>query len=132
MTINDNKAVIHRWLEAWKAQDLAALDTIFASNYTVNEVPIGVAGVQQAVRFLHAALSEIAVELMEIVAEEDKVVVRWIVRGWHKGEFMGIAATRKQLELHGINIYQIVDAKIVSNYEETNILEVVQHLKMGT
>lgn len=132
MTIEDNKALIRKWLEAWKAEDVASLDKLFAPQYTVNGVPVGVEGVKQAVQFLHAALTDIAVELNDVVAEEDKVVVRWMVRGVHTGDFLGIAASGKQLELHGINIYQIVDDRIVSNYEETNLPEVIQRLKMDT
>ena len=132
MTIEDNKALIRKWLEAWKAEDVASLDKLFAPQYTVNGVPVGVEGVKQAVQFLHAALTDIAVELNDVVAEEDKVVVRWMVRGVHTGDFLGIAASGKQLELHGIKIFQIVDDRIVSNYEETNLPEVIQRLKMDT
>jgi steroid delta-isomerase-like uncharacterized protein len=131
MTIEDNKALIYKWIEAWKGRDLAALHKIFAQKYAVNGVLIGVEGVKQAVQFLHSALTDISLELKEIVAEDDKVVVRWMVRGLHSGEFLGIPPTRKQLELHGINIYQIVNGEIVANHEETNMCEVIQLLKLN-
>jgi steroid delta-isomerase-like uncharacterized protein len=130
MTAENNKAIIRKWVEAWMEKDLTSLDKIFAQNYTVNGVLIGAEGVKQAVQVLHSALADISIELNEIVAEDDKVVARWAVRGLHIGDFLGVPPTRKQLELRGINIYQIVDGKIVANHEETNILEVIQHLKV--
>ena len=129
--IENNKAVIYQWLEAWKLGDAAALDRIFARDYTVNGILVGVEGVRQAVRYFHSALTDTSVELKDMVAEGDQVVVRWIVQGLHTGEFMGVAPTGKQLELRGINMYQIVDGKIAANHEETNIPEVIQSLKTG-
>jgi steroid delta-isomerase-like uncharacterized protein len=131
MTIEDNKAIIRKWIEAWMRGDLSSLETIFAQNYTVNGVRIGIEGVMQAVKFLHSAFIDMSFELNDMVAEEDKVVARWKVQGTHIGELMGVPPTGKQLELHGINIYRIVDGKIAANHEETNISEVIQRLKMS-
>lgn len=127
--IEANKAIIHKWIDAWVVNDIDALQEIFAPDYTVNETLIGVEGVKQAVQFLHAVLSDISAELHEIVAEEDKVVIRWTIRGRHVGDFMGIAPTGKELELTGINIYQILGYKIAANHEQTNIPEVLQKLR---
>jgi steroid delta-isomerase-like uncharacterized protein len=129
MTLGFNKALIQKWIDAWTANDLDALDEIFARDYAVNETLVGVEGVKQAVQFLHTVLSDISAELHEIVAEEDKVVIRWTIRGSHTGNCMGIPPTGKELELTGINIYQLVDGKIHANHEQTNIPEVLQKLK---
>lgn len=131
MTIENNKAIIRNWMDAWLRKDFPALDKIFASNYTVNGTLIGPEGVKQAVEFFHSALADLSLELNEIVAEDNKVVARWTVRGRHVGEFMGIAPTGKLLELKGINIYHIIEGKIVANHEQTNVPEVLQGLKMN-
>lgn len=124
-----NKALIRKWIDAWTTKDLDLLDEIFAGDYTVNGALVGVEGVKQAVQFLHSVLSGITAQLLEIVAEEDKVVIRWTIRGRHAGNFMGIPPTGKDSELTGINIYQILDNKIVANHEQTNISEIIQKLK---
>jgi len=129
MTLEAHKALVRRWIDAWIAMDLDVLDEIFARDYVVNETLIGVDGVKQAVQFLHTVLSGISAELHEFVAEGDKVVIRWTIRGRHAGNFMGIPPTGKELELTGINIYQIVDHKIIANHEQTNISEVFQKLQ---
>ena len=132
MTLETNKALVRRWIEAWMVNDLDTLEEIFARDYTVNKTPVGVDGVKQAVRFLHYVLSDISAEVHEIVAEEDKVVIRWSIRGRHVGDFMGVPPTGKELDLTGINIYQIVDHKISANHEQTNISEVLRSLTANT
>ena len=129
MELETNKTLVHKWIDAWITNDRDVLDEIFARDYTVNGALVGSAGVKQAVQFLHSVLSCITAELQEIVAEADKVVIRWTIRGQQTGNFMGIPPTGKALEFTGINIYQIVDGKIQVNHEQTNIGDVLQKLK---
>jgi steroid delta-isomerase-like uncharacterized protein len=127
--MEENKALVYQWLEAWRDQDLPLLDELFTSDYTVNGAVIGPEGVKQAVQFLHTVFSDISAELNELVAEGDKVAVRWTVRGRQVGDFMGIPPTGKFVELQGINIYRVRDGKLSANHEQTNVIEVVQGLK---
>lgn len=129
MMLEENRSLIYKWLEAWINNDVVQIEHLFAQDYTVNGIWIGVEGVKQAVQFLHTVFSDISAEPNEIVAEGDKVVLRWTVRGKQQGDFMGVPPTGKIVELQGINIYHIADAKIRANYEQTNILQVVQELK---
>jgi len=110
-------------------KDLALLDELFTQDYTVNGALIGLAGVKQAVEVLHISLSNISAELHEIIAEDDKVVIRWTVRGRHEGHLLGIPPTGKEVELKGINIYQVINQKLGVNHEQTNVAEVIQRLK---
>ena len=129
MQLEENKALIQKWLDAWINNDVVQIENLFAQEYTVNDRPIGIEGLKQSVDFLHSAFSDISAEPNELVAEDDKVVLRWTVRGKQQGDFMGIPPTGKFVELQGINIYHISDAKIRANHEQTNILQVVQELK---
>jgi steroid delta-isomerase-like uncharacterized protein len=129
MMLEENRSLIHKWLDAWINNDVGQIENLFAQEYSVNDRWIGVEGVKQSVQFLHTVFSDISAEPNEIVAEGDKVVLRWTVRGKQQGEFMGIPPTGKIVELQGINIYHITDTKIRANYEQTNILQVVQQLK---
>jgi steroid delta-isomerase-like uncharacterized protein len=131
MTLEANKAIIRKWMDAWKDKDLDAIEELFAPDYTVNETLIGIEGVNGGVEFLHSVLADISADMDDLVAEGEKVVLRWTVRGKHVGELMGIPPTGKILELKGTNIYLIRNGKIAANHEQTNMLEVVQSLKDG-
>lgn len=131
MSIEANKTIIRHWVQAWMSRDLAAVDELFAPNYTVNAAPVGREGVKQAIQFLHTVFADLSAEVNELVAEGDTVAARWTVRGRQVGEFMGLPPTGEPLELTGINIYQIRDGKITANYEQTNIPALVQRLRAG-
>ena len=44
-------------------------------------------------------------EIKDLVAEGNKVMARWIFRATHTGEFWGIPATGKRIELMGYAVY---------------------------
>jgi len=52
-------------------------------------------------------------EIKDLVAEGDKVMARWIFRATHTGEFLGIPATGKKIEVTGYSVYYFEDGKIV-------------------
>ena len=56
----------------------------------------------------------------QIIAEDDKVVLRWTIRGTHSGEFWTpegtVSPTGKSIELTSIVIYRVADGKIVEEW----------------
>ena len=63
-----------------------------------------------------------------LIAEDDKVVVRWMWRCTHKGEFYGIPATGKQATVTGMAIYRVEQGKCVERWVELNLLGLQQQL----
>jgi steroid delta-isomerase-like uncharacterized protein len=66
--------------------------------------------------------------VIDQIAERDKVVTRWTFTGTHRGTFMGIAPTGKQLVFTGISIDRLIDATIVEEWEEWDTLGRMQQL----
>lgn len=54
----------------------------------------------------------------DLIAENDKVVLRVTTTGTHKKEFHGIAPTNRKVEFTGIVIYRIQDGKITECWDE--------------
>ena len=52
-------------------------------------------------------------EILDIVADGDKVMARWRFTATHQGKFMGIAATGKRIDIIGYGIYYFKDGQIV-------------------
>jgi hypothetical protein len=57
-----------------------------------------------------------------LIAEGDKVVVRWRWNATHKGEFLGIPATGKEAPMTGIAIYRVTRGRIVERWVEVGLL----------
>ena len=113
-----NKALARRYFEAENNGNLAAMDELIAADVVVHgglfpELPSGPAGIKEIHTTLRTAFPDISVTVEDMIAEGDKVVTRWTIRGTHKGELMGIAPTGKQITEEGIEIFRIAGGKIV-------------------
>ncbi|GAH49735.1 unnamed protein product, partial [marine sediment metagenome] len=101
----------------------------FVWNYAPPGVAPGREGYKQEnVINLRACFADIHCTVEDMVAEDDKVAVRWTWRGTHTGEYMGIAPTGKQVTMTGISILRIVGGKIVEEWDESDNLGFMQQL----
>lgn len=69
-----------------------------------------------AVQTFFTAFPDLEATILDTVATEDKVVVRFVERGTHQGTFVGVAATGKSVEFHGIGIYRVEAGKLVEEW----------------
>ncbi len=79
---------------------------------------------------LWQAFPDLTVIIEDLFAEGDKVVVRFIGRGIHQGNFGGIPATGIKAEALAIEIFHIRDGKIVEAWEISDRLGLMQRLGM--
>ena len=134
MSLEENKALIRRFLRAQANGNLAALEEMMAPDFVDRSVLPGQGHTRedyiQGVAEDRAAFSEGRLIIEDQVAEGDKVMTRITILGTHdRGEFAGIAPTGIQLETTGITIDRIVDGKIVEEWSESGGMhEMTQHL----
>src|ERR1700704_2882099 len=62
------------------------------------------------------------------VTMEDLVVGRFVYRGTHAGELMGIGATGRKVEMRSIDIWRVKDGMFVEHWDELNTLQLLQQL----
>jgi steroid delta-isomerase-like uncharacterized protein len=74
------------------------------------------------------AFPDVQLSIEDQVAEGDKVVTRWIGRGTHQGELMGVAPTGNQVRVDGMTISRIEDGKIIEEWEIYDALGMMQQL----
>jgi C-1 hydroxylase len=56
----------------------------------------------------------------DVIAEGDKVWVRLLYTGTHKGEFMGLPPTGQKITTKGVDIYRIVNGKLAEYWNVTD------------
>ena len=127
-----SKGVATRFYEnALNDGDLAVLDEIAAPDYVEND-PIpgqrtGLEGLKDRVRMLREGLSgHYAIE--DIIAEGDRVAVRWTNSGTHVGEIAGMPPTGKSFTIAGIDIYRLRDGKLAEHWHVVDMLSLLQQL----
>jgi predicted ester cyclase len=64
----------------------------------------------------------------DMVAEGDKIVWRYSATGPHKGDFMGVSASGKQVTTSGIVISRVVNGKLQKDWECADELGLMQQL----
>jgi steroid delta-isomerase-like uncharacterized protein len=68
-------------------------------------------------------------EIVDMVAERNKVAVRLNVTGTHKGEFQGIPPTGKKLYLYEMGFITIIDGKITEGWISADTMGLLQQLR---
>jgi steroid delta-isomerase-like uncharacterized protein len=126
-----NKALVRRMIEeGWNKHNLALLDELYADCVYYNPTTGEIRGeaLKQFAASLLAAFPDIRFTIEDLVAEGDKVVTRWSCTGTLQGEFMGLAPTGKQLTPSALDIFRIVEGKVVEERVEFDTLRFFQQL----
>ncbi len=120
LSTEENKAVSNRVAEAISRADLDALDELMAPDIA-REYKEGIAEVRRAFPDYHGT-NEIQ------IAEDDMVANHFVFYGTHQGEFMGIAPTGREVRFTGLAIDRVVDGKIVENWIEGDLEDLLRQL----
>jgi serine phosphatase RsbU (regulator of sigma subunit) len=123
MSVEENKAIFRRYAEEVGNQhNLEIVDEIF-DRYIAHQ-PDGSTlerGPEDVKRFqgeFFSAFSDFRISIEDQIAEGDKVVSRYTIRGTHQGEFRGMAPTGKQIELKGVTIFRFSsEGKVVETWD---------------
>ena len=122
MPAEANKALIRRlFVEGFNSGNLVVVDEIFHPEFvdrSTPEQPAGIEGVKDYIRMVRTGFPDISITIEDLVAEEDKVVVRTTWRGTHLGAYDGIAPTGKQVTRTMIQIFHLRDGKLLEEWVE--------------
>jgi predicted ester cyclase len=124
---NANKKIIQRLykeiLEDW---NMPLADELVADQFTSHDWPKGSPSGPEAFRnyysnVIRSVLPDARYEVDDMIAEGDKVVVRWRLLGTHKGNFLDISPTGRWVTLKGIAIYRLEDSKVTERWVVTDL-----------
>lgn len=121
MTLDANKALVRRVFEevipsgdATAMRDLVAPD--FLDHDPLPGQPAGVQGAEYVVTTRHGAHPDLRFTIDELVAEADRVVVRWTLRGTNTGPMFGRPPSGRPVELRAIVIFRIADGRLAERW----------------
>jgi steroid delta-isomerase-like uncharacterized protein len=77
------------------------------------------------------AVPELRMEVQDTVEQGDNVAVRWRVRGVHRGQELGIAATDETLDFWGITWLRFSNGRIAEGWDAWNQGAVMQQLNVA-
>jgi predicted ester cyclase len=133
MSIEENKANARRAAEeVMNKGNMSLADEMVAADYVGHQPGLpdfkGPEGFRQYFTMMRTAFPDVHLTVEDIFAEGDKVVMRYTARGTHKGEFMSIAPTGKQVTMTGTVISHHVGGKQVEAWVSLDQLGMLQQL----
>jgi len=132
MSLDTNKALTRRiYDQVLNDRRLEEIDELVVAAYDEHD-PLpdqreGRDGLKDRVRILVEGLAP-TFTVEDIVAEGDRVVVRWTNSGRHVGDFLGMPPTGHSYAIAGIDIYRIEDGQLAEHWHVIDQLAMLQQL----
>lgn len=74
------------------------------------------------------AFPDFDVDIEEMIAEAERVMVRWTARGTHEKSFFGFAPTHRRVEWTGISIFRFRRERVVEQWVQTDVLTLLRQI----
>jgi predicted ester cyclase len=116
-----NKETVRKVQDAWNEKRTDDLDQYFAPDFKANSndpnAAAGLAGAKASFGQMNRIFSDRKAQIIDLIEEGDRVVMRNRVSGKHTGEaWMGARADGKAYDVESWSIYRFRDGKIVEHW----------------
>ena len=134
MSTEENKELCRRFFEeVFNKLDQNTATEIISPRFVTHHPAYpegihGIEGVNQVIATFRGGLPDLQYTIQDMIAEGDKVVVRWIAHGTHQGTFLGIPPTGKKVAATGIDIFRIAFGKLEEAWVNSDILGLLQQI----
>ncbi|HEX6281935.1 MAG TPA: ester cyclase [Nitrososphaera sp.] len=125
--------MVRQFFELLDRHDTERMGQLLVSSTNYSFHPSGMPpmdwnGRKQLLAAVTRAFSDLIHNIIDMVAEGDKVAVRLTVTGTHKGEFQGIPPTGKRLYLDEMAFLTIMDGKITEGWITSDTMGLMQQI----
>lgn len=132
LKMTQNKAVVRRLVEEVINRGEIQLLPVFVAEDHVHHDQTGdlygPEGVLLDVIETRASFPDLHVTLDELLADGDRVVRRFTLRGTQQGAFMDVPATGRPVAVSGIGIDRLADGKLVETWISLDIFGLLSQL----
>jgi len=131
--LEQNKATVKEFLyQVLSVGDIDAAGDYFHTDM-VEEVPLpgqgpGLAGLKETLAMLRQAFPDMRWDVEEQMAEDNRVLTRFVWHGTHQGAFLGIPPTLRLVSVSGMVIDRFEGTKIKSTRILMDTLGLMQQL----
>ena len=86
-------------------------------------------GYLSVVHWMREGFSDVQWHIKDMVADEDKVAVKWNLTGTHDGEFMGIKPTNKKISVCVMNFYYFnKDGQVINDIAAEGMIGILRRI----
>lgn len=139
MTLEANKAIALRLVEVFNSRRLDPLEDVLHPEFRgrgISAFPpegpeVGPDARRKFYETFYQAIPNARAKVLDIVAEDDKVVLVDRFGGTHRGEFLGRSGTGDRIEWMAIHLYAIRDGKVLEDAYMRDELAIMQQLGLA-
>jgi len=88
----------------------------------------GPKGYLMIIAMMRGGFPDIQWTIEDMITENNKVAVRFTIRGTHKGVFFGVPATEKPIVVQAMNFYRLADNQIIEEFGQPDMLELLTQI----
>ena len=126
---DDVRAVARRVIEELiNRGDMSVFDELVAADYVDHTGVPDREAYRQLIVASRAAFHDLHLGIEDEIVEGDRWVGRFRWTATHGGDFMGIPATGRSIEIDAIGILRIVDGQMVERWNVTDALTLLQQI----
>ena len=118
--LDTNRQVVREYHEVWSNGQISLLDTIISPDFVCHFIGglewKGIEGAKNSISNHKKSFPDWREEIVDIIAEGDKVVTRYKSTGTHQGNFNGLDSTGNKVTIYETSIYRIADGKIIEQW----------------
>ncbi len=115
-----NRELVKKYHKVWSDGQVAVLETFMSPDFVchfINNIEWkGIEGTKNEISSHRKSFPYWKEEIVDIIAEGDKVVTRYKSTGTQQGEFNGLDSTGNKVTIYETSIYRIANGKLVEQW----------------
>jgi steroid delta-isomerase-like uncharacterized protein len=132
-TSHEGHELVRRYVERiWVEGDIDALPELLAPTYrrhlSPRDEPLTLDGQRQRLAGIRAAFPDATLTVESVIAEGDLVAFRSILRGTHRGPFLGLPPTGRRFEVSIVDVLRVAHGMVVEHWGGPDMLDLVRQL----
>jgi steroid delta-isomerase-like uncharacterized protein len=138
--MTDNARTLVEFMDAvWNRGNVDAVDRFLADQYTIHSDPgdpwdgqtLTRTAFKERLVASRAPFPDLHFDLVEVIAEHDRVAIAWNMRGTQTGQLGQLPPTGRPIDVQGMTVYYFRDGRITGHRQVVDRLSVVRQLGLA-
>jgi predicted ester cyclase len=118
--LETNRQVVRQYHDVWSNGQVGILDSIMSPDFVCHFIGglewRGIDGAKNSISNHKNSFPDWTEEIVDMIAEGDRVVTRYKSTGTHQGSFNGVDSTGIKVTIYETSIYRIANGKIIEQW----------------
>lgn len=133
MSSEERKQLLESYVElVWDEGDLDALEDFLAVDYQRHTSPtlppLDRTAQIERLRGIRSAFPDVTLTVEDVMAENDRIAFRSTIRGTHRGELGGLAATGREITVGLVDIIRVENGKFAEQWGGPDMADLFRQL----